>query len=256
MPGLRKKTQVDSGSWRAHSGTQTGEQPGSAKRKRDQGVLSFQETCFKNQGGVTGSDCTILMEILPLHYFQILSSSELQFIHLLEVPHVLALVEERLCCFISQLVASRQLSLPCPTFLLHEHQRCVKLGSWCLTQWSLWLFSLKVWQYITLMRRIFLIDCPGVVYPSEDSETDIVLKGVVSILVLLGSLSFLGKYSVGNAEYLCFLLFQKAVWSQPFWSNFRNMLPNRAASPFHLSLFEEVVEPWAYLFSVIPQKSL
>ncbi|OWK05143.1 GNL2 [Cervus elaphus hippelaphus] len=37
----------------------------------------------------------------------------------------------------------------------------------------------KVWQYITLMRRIFLIDCPGVVYPSEDSETDIVLKGVM-----------------------------------------------------------------------------
>lgn len=30
------------------------------------------------------------------------------------------------------------------------------------------------------MRRIFLIDCPGVVYPSEDSESDIVLKGVVS----------------------------------------------------------------------------
>ncbi|KAM4701679.1 nucleolar GTP-binding protein 2 [Discoglossus pictus] len=39
----------------------------------------------------------------------------------------------------------------------------------------------KVWQYITLMRRIFLIDCPGVVYPSGDSETDIVLKGVVQI---------------------------------------------------------------------------
>ena len=39
----------------------------------------------------------------------------------------------------------------------------------------------KVWQYITLMRRIFLIDCPGVVYPSGDSETDIVLKGVVRI---------------------------------------------------------------------------
>ncbi|XP_034610042.1 nucleolar GTP-binding protein 2 [Trachemys scripta elegans] len=39
----------------------------------------------------------------------------------------------------------------------------------------------KVWQYITLMRRIFLIDCPGVVYPSEDTETDIVLKGVVQV---------------------------------------------------------------------------
>ncbi|KAJ3316139.1 GTPase required for pre-60S ribosomal subunit nuclear export and maturation [Blyttiomyces sp. JEL0837] len=40
----------------------------------------------------------------------------------------------------------------------------------------------KVWQYITLMKRIYLIDCPGVVYPDpEDSETDIVLKGVVRI---------------------------------------------------------------------------
>ncbi|KAB2605698.1 nucleolar GTP-binding protein 2 [Pyrus ussuriensis x Pyrus communis] len=36
----------------------------------------------------------------------------------------------------------------------------------------------KVWQYITLTKRIFLIDCPGVVYQSGDSQTDIVLKGV------------------------------------------------------------------------------
>eukprot|EP00656_Telonema_subtile_P001674 TRINITY_DN1072_c0_g1_i5.p1 TRINITY_DN1072_c0_g1~~TRINITY_DN1072_c0_g1_i5.p1 ORF type:complete len:506 (-),score=123.67 TRINITY_DN1072_c0_g1_i5:133-1650(-) len=39
----------------------------------------------------------------------------------------------------------------------------------------------KIWQYITLMRRVFLIDCPGVVYPSGDDETDIILKGVVRI---------------------------------------------------------------------------
>ncbi|GAX81235.1 hypothetical protein CEUSTIGMA_g8667.t1 [Chlamydomonas eustigma] len=40
----------------------------------------------------------------------------------------------------------------------------------------------KVWQYITLMKRIFLIDCPGVVYnKTTDSDTDIVLKGVVRI---------------------------------------------------------------------------
>lgn len=39
----------------------------------------------------------------------------------------------------------------------------------------------KVWQYITLMKRIYLIDCPGVVYPSGDTETDIVLKGVVRV---------------------------------------------------------------------------
>eukprot|EP00730_Choanoeca_flexa_P009642 TRINITY_DN12730_c0_g1_i1.p1 TRINITY_DN12730_c0_g1~~TRINITY_DN12730_c0_g1_i1.p1 ORF type:complete len:702 (+),score=229.28 TRINITY_DN12730_c0_g1_i1:73-2178(+) len=39
----------------------------------------------------------------------------------------------------------------------------------------------KVWQYVTLMRKIFLIDCPGVVYPSDDSESDVVLKGVVRV---------------------------------------------------------------------------
>lgn len=39
----------------------------------------------------------------------------------------------------------------------------------------------KVWQYITLTKRIFLIDCPGVVYHNKDSETDIVLKGVVCL---------------------------------------------------------------------------
>ncbi|ONK63982.1 uncharacterized protein A4U43_C07F20900 [Asparagus officinalis] len=39
----------------------------------------------------------------------------------------------------------------------------------------------KVWQYVTLSKRIFLIDCPGVVYQNKDSETDIVLKGVVRV---------------------------------------------------------------------------
>lgn len=39
----------------------------------------------------------------------------------------------------------------------------------------------KVWQYITLMKRIYLIDCPGVVHASADTDTDIVLKGVVRV---------------------------------------------------------------------------
>ncbi|KAI8144477.1 NUC091 domain-containing protein [Fennellomyces sp. T-0311] len=40
----------------------------------------------------------------------------------------------------------------------------------------------KVWQYITLMKRIYLIDCPGVVPPNpEDDETDIILKGSVRV---------------------------------------------------------------------------
>ena len=30
------------------------------------------------------------------------------------------------------------------------------------------------------MKRIYLIDCPGIVYPAGDTETELVLKGVVS----------------------------------------------------------------------------
>ncbi len=38
----------------------------------------------------------------------------------------------------------------------------------------------KIWQYITLFRNIYLIDCPGVVVDTRgDTETDSVLKGVV-----------------------------------------------------------------------------
>jgi len=40
----------------------------------------------------------------------------------------------------------------------------------------------KVWQYITLYKKIFLIDCPGVVTPStQETEANIVLKGVLRV---------------------------------------------------------------------------
>lgn len=37
----------------------------------------------------------------------------------------------------------------------------------------------KVWQYITFTKRIYLIDCPGVVYNTGDTDSELVLKGVV-----------------------------------------------------------------------------
>ena len=42
----------------------------------------------------------------------------------------------------------------------------------------------KVWQYVALMKKIYLIDCPGVVYPVGETETDKVLKGVVRCAVI------------------------------------------------------------------------
>ena len=37
----------------------------------------------------------------------------------------------------------------------------------------------KIWQYVSLMKRISLVDCPGIVYDTGDNETETVLKGVV-----------------------------------------------------------------------------
>lgn len=40
----------------------------------------------------------------------------------------------------------------------------------------------KVWQYISLMKRIYLVDCPGIVpVGMKDTETATVLKGVVRV---------------------------------------------------------------------------
>ncbi|KAJ2228768.1 GTPase required for pre-60S ribosomal subunit nuclear export and maturation [Coemansia sp. RSA 1722] len=44
----------------------------------------------------------------------------------------------------------------------------------------------KVWQYITMTRKIYLIDCPGIVqFSSTDTDTDIVLKGSIRTESLL-----------------------------------------------------------------------
>ncbi|KAJ7948632.1 Nuclear/nucleolar GTPase 2 [Quillaja saponaria] len=51
----------------------------------------------------------------------------------------------------------------------------------------------KVWQYITLTKRIFLIDCPGVVYHNKDTDTDIVLKGVVRVTNLHDAAEHIGE---------------------------------------------------------------
>ncbi|XP_057424283.1 nuclear/nucleolar GTPase 2 [Lotus japonicus] len=51
----------------------------------------------------------------------------------------------------------------------------------------------KVWQYITLTKRTFLIDCPGVVYQNKDTETDVVLKGVVRVTNLKDAADHIGE---------------------------------------------------------------
>ena len=46
-------------------------------------------------------------------------------------------------------------------------------------------YHFQVWQYITLTKRIYLIDCPGIVPASaHDSQASTVLKGVVRVEAL------------------------------------------------------------------------
>ena len=40
----------------------------------------------------------------------------------------------------------------------------------------------KVWQFVSLTKKVFLIDCPGVVYSGEKhDETELVLRGVCRV---------------------------------------------------------------------------
>ena len=48
----------------------------------------------------------------------------------------------------------------------------------------------KVWQYITLMRKIYLIDCPGIV-PATGGETD-----EEKVQILVGDMSSFGSFFV------------------------------------------------------------
>ncbi|KAK9676505.1 hypothetical protein RND81_11G081800 [Saponaria officinalis] len=51
----------------------------------------------------------------------------------------------------------------------------------------------KVWQYIALTKRIFLIDCPGVVYHNSETQTNIMLKGMVPVLNLRDAAQHVGE---------------------------------------------------------------
>ncbi|KAM3873048.1 LOW QUALITY PROTEIN: nucleolar GTP-binding protein 2 [Diretmus argenteus] len=80
----------------------------------------------------------------------------------------------------------------------------------------------KVWQYITLMRRIFL-DCPGVVYPSEDSESDIVLKGVVQVEKIKNPEEHIGAVlERAKLEYI------QKTYRIPAWSSAEDFLEKLA----------------------------
>ncbi|KAK5604689.1 Nucleolar GTP-binding protein 2 [Crenichthys baileyi] len=81
----------------------------------------------------------------------------------------------------------------------------------------------KVWQYITLMRRIFLIDCPGVVYPSDDSESDIVLKGVVQVEKIKNPEEHIGAVlERAKPEYI------QKTYRIPTWSSAEDFLEKLA----------------------------
>jgi nuclear GTP-binding protein len=82
----------------------------------------------------------------------------------------------------------------------------------------------KVWQYITLMRRIYLIDCPGIVpIGMGDSETGTILKGVVRVEnVDSPSEHIPAVLSRVKPEYL------RQTYNLASWSNYEDFLTQLA----------------------------
>jgi len=73
----------------------------------------------------------------------------------------------------------------------------------------------KVWQYITLMKRIFLIDCPGVVFPTGETDVEKVLKGVVQVEKLKTPEDFIPPVLERvKREYLC-RMYKLTGWTDP-----------------------------------------
>lgn len=73
----------------------------------------------------------------------------------------------------------------------------------------------KVWQYVTLMRKIYLVDCPGIVPPSHESATDMVLKGAVRTEYLKNPTDYiLPVLERVKREYIC-RTYQVEEWSTP-----------------------------------------
>jgi nuclear GTP-binding protein len=63
----------------------------------------------------------------------------------------------------------------------------------------------RVWQYVSLTKRIYLIDCPGVVNDStgNDTETDKVLKSVIRAEKIEEPLEYIpGVLEKAKKEYL------------------------------------------------------
>ncbi|KAJ9589002.1 hypothetical protein L9F63_017697 [Diploptera punctata] len=82
----------------------------------------------------------------------------------------------------------------------------------------------KVWQYITLMRRIYLIDCPGVVYPSAETDAEKVLKGVVRVELIENPDDYISHVLVRvKREYLI------KTYKVEEWENSQEFLEKLAA---------------------------
>lgn len=81
----------------------------------------------------------------------------------------------------------------------------------------------KVWQYITLMKRIFLIDCPGVVYASAETDAEKVLKGVVRVELVANPEDYVEDVLKRvKAEYL------KKTYKLDDWTDYMDFLEKLA----------------------------
>merc|ERR1712029_156075 len=78
----------------------------------------------------------------------------------------------------------------------------------------------KVWQYITLMKKIYLIDCPRVVYNPQESDEEKVLRGVVRVELVENPADYIpAVLAKAKAQYMA-----RTYRVTPGWSDHNQFL--------------------------------
>jgi len=78
----------------------------------------------------------------------------------------------------------------------------------------------KVWQFVTIMKRIFLLDSPGVIcHENKDSEIDFLLKGVIRVENIEDPLLHIPEV-LRRIDFCCL----QEVYQLSFWTTLQDFL--------------------------------
>jgi len=93
----------------------------------------------------------------------------------------------------------------------------------------------KVWQFVTMMKKMYLIDSPGAIcHDNQDSETDLILKGVKRVENVKNPTFYIPEV-IRRVDLYCL----QKIYQLPSWTTEENLLDElaykRGRSKKHIS---------------------